>query len=126
MSLTLRSPTQIGAALLAVLVLFGAALAIGSVTAPTGTSNTAGPVPTNVARAVTPAINAPAASSGLPALRHPAPKPPVKAVSSTPAPSAPTTSAPAASAPAAPAPVTPAAPATGSGGGGGGGVIISH
>ena len=134
MSLTFRSPAQIGGALLVVLVLFGAALAIGSATAPTGSTSAAAPVRVDGSSSTT-TISAPPAAFKLPPLRHPAPKPVAKPVSSPPAVSAPVTSAPAGPAPATPAPAAPAAPAassggsggssSGGGGGGGGGVIIS-
>ena len=135
MSLTLRSPAQVGGALLVVLVLFGAALAIGSATAPTGTTRAA--VPLRVAGySSTATISAPPAASKLPPLRHPAPKPrrPVVSAPVTGAAASPIASASASPVAPTPTPVVPTAPSGGSGGsssggggggGGGGGVIIS-
>ena len=134
MSLTFRSPAQIGGALLVVAVLFGAALAIGRATVPTGSSSPVTPRHTGAGHSVTATISAAPAGFMLPPLRHPAPKAVAKSVSSPPVVSAPVPSTSAAPAPAAPAPAAPApaAPSSGSGGsssggggGGGGGVIIS-
>ncbi len=132
MSLTFRSPAQIGGGLLVVAVLFGAALAIGRATVPTGSSSPMTPRHTDARHSATATISAAPAGFTLPPLRHPAPKAVAKSVSSPPVVSAPvpsTSAAPAAPAPAAPAPAAPSSGSGGSssggGGGGGGGVIIS-
>ena len=114
MSLTLRSPVQIGGALLVVALLFGAALAIGKATAPTGTTTAVTPERADASHSATATISGVPAGFKLPPLRHPAPKPAAQPVSSPPVVSAPVTSASVTSTPATPAPAAPAAPSSGS------------